>query len=71
MSKFQIGDSVIISDRGMKTNSFKGIITGIEPTTDRPVYNVLVEMRNNKDQITGVNRNVNFLEHQLAKDLNV
>lgn len=69
MSKFKIGENVIVSDRGMKINSFKGTITGIEPNTENPVYNVLVEMRNKDNKSTGVIKNVNLLEHQLIKDL--
>ena len=65
--KFEIGDKVVVNDRGMKTNSFNGEVTGIESNTDRPVYNVLVNMKDKHDKLTGVSRNINFLEHQLAK----
>ena len=66
--KYEVGDSVIINDRGMKTNSFKGEVLGIEPYTDVPVYNVKVEMKDKHDKLTGKFRIINFLEHQLTKE---
>ncbi len=65
--KYKIGDKVTVHDRVMKTNSFDGEVLGIEPNTDRPVYNVRVVMRDKNDKVTGKIRNINFLEHQLAK----
>ena len=69
--KYEIGDNVVVNDRGMKTNSFKGEVIGIEPNTDVPVYNVSVEMRDKEDKLTGKTRMINFLEHQLTKAVNV
>lgn len=66
--KYEIGDKVIVHDRGMKTNSFKGKVIGIEPNSDASVYNVEVEMRDKDDKITGNFRIINFLEHQLTKE---
>ena len=69
MSKYKVGDKVVVHDRGMKTNNFRGIVTGIEPNTNAAIYNVLVEMRDINNKITGVKRNVNFLERQLTKEV--
>ena len=68
-TKYKVGDKVIVSDRGMKTNSFNGEVTGIEPNTDVPVYNVLIEMKDKNDKLTGKFRNINFLENQLTKEV--
>lgn len=65
--KYEVGEDVIVRDRSMKTNSFKGVVTGIEPNTDVAVYNVLVEMRDKDDELTGKFRSINFLEHQITK----
>ncbi len=65
--RYKVGDKVVVSDRGMKTNSFDGKVTGIEPNTDKPVYNVQVEMKDKNDKLTGQFRNINFLEHQLTR----
>lgn len=67
--KYKVGDRVVVHDRGMKTNSFSGKITGVEPNTDRDVYNVLVEMRDKNNKLTGQKRNINLLEGQLTKEV--
>ena len=66
-TKYIVGDEVTIHDRGMKTNSFHGEITGVEPSSDKPVYNVRVQMRDRDDKLTGAFKNINFLEHQLTR----
>jgi len=67
MSKFKVGDEIVVHDRKMKIHTFGGKITGIEPMSDMPIYNVQVVMRNVDNKKTGVIRNVNLLENQLTR----
>lgn len=67
--KYSIGDRVTVNDRGMKSNNFNGEVVGIEPNTDVEVYNILVELKDKNDKLTGKSRVINFLGHQLTKEI--
>ena len=69
MSKFKIGDKVKVHDRKMKVHTFSGEITGIEPNTETPVYNVLIKLKDKNNKLTGQIKNVNLLENQIAKEI--
>ena len=69
MSKFKIEDRVTVNDRKMKVNDCNGKVIGIEPNTDKPVYNVLVELKDKDGKATGKSRMINFLETQITKEI--
>ena len=76
MSKFKIGDKIIVHDRKMKVHTFSGEITGIETNTDNPVYNVLIELeyldkKTGKPKKTGQKKNINLLENQLTEEVKI
>ena len=68
---FKLGSRVTISDRGLKTNSMNGTIVGIEPNTDKPVYNVNLELHDKNGKLTGTTRIANFLEDQITKEVEI
>jgi len=71
IKEFEIGDSVTVTDRGMKTNGFSGKIIGLEPNTDAKVYNVEIQMRDKEFKETKEKKIFNYLERQLTKDTDV
>ena len=67
MGKYKVGDRVTVNDRGMKTNGFNGEVVGIEPNSK--VYNVLIELKDKNDKLTGTTKVTNFLVNQLTKEV--